>query len=169
MTKPHPYSPPTHSHACEEQTGAGQFFIAPPTQADPRMVLTLMDKINFEILRAPLGIHLSRLRQITQSDGVRIAQLHGSYPKKVARLDHIFEQPFHMGPAGDALPAATMCSVFVYFYDRCNLCQRPLGERQMQREQLNGHGGGLRGSIVHTWLNQYNCWTVRLGALILPC
>ncbi|KAH9013000.1 hypothetical protein EDB85DRAFT_2158558 [Lactarius pseudohatsudake] len=50
-----------------------------------------------------MAIDLSFAAEIAQSDEVRIAQLHGSDPKKVARLDHIFEQPFHMGPAGDAL------------------------------------------------------------------
>ncbi|KAH8979677.1 hypothetical protein EDB86DRAFT_3248296 [Lactarius hatsudake] len=44
---------------CKEQKGVGQVFIAPPTQADPRMVLMFMEKINFETLRAPLGIHRS--------------------------------------------------------------------------------------------------------------
>ncbi|KAH9023627.1 hypothetical protein EDB85DRAFT_1894731 [Lactarius pseudohatsudake] len=95
-----------------------------------------MDKINFDTLRAPLGIRLSAsllpsllqphldssdwtfrkqsLAEIAQPDEVHLAQLHGSDPKKVARLDHIFEQPFQMGLAGDAVPAATMCSVFVF-------------------------------------------------------
>ncbi|KAH9010476.1 hypothetical protein EDB83DRAFT_2557199 [Lactarius deliciosus] len=94
----------------KEETGAGQFFIAPPTQADSRIALTLMAKINFETLRAPLGIRLSApsaipspahssdwtfriqsFAEIAQSNEVHIAQLHGSDPKKVARLDHIFK------------------------------------------------------------------------------
>ncbi|KAH9021800.1 hypothetical protein EDB85DRAFT_2293399 [Lactarius pseudohatsudake] len=58
-----------------------------------------------------MAIDLSFAAEIAQSDEVRIAQLHGSDPKKVARLDHIFEQPFHMGPAGDALvPTASSAS-----------------------------------------------------------
>src|SRR6266702_6576586 len=45
-----------------------------------------------------------------QSDAVQLTQLPGFGPKKVARMDHVFEQPFHMGTAGDALPAATVSS-----------------------------------------------------------
>ncbi len=45
-----------------------------------------------------------------QSDVVQLTRLPGFGPKKVARLDRVFEQPFHMGTAGDALPAATVSS-----------------------------------------------------------
>jgi len=41
---------------------------------------------------------------------VQLTRLPGFGPKKVARLDPVFEQPFHMGTAGDALPVATVSS-----------------------------------------------------------
>ena len=46
----------------------------------------------------------------SQSDVVQLTRLPGFGPKKVTRMDHVFEQPFHMGTAGDALPAATVSS-----------------------------------------------------------
>ncbi len=51
-----------------------------------------------------------RASRRTQSDVVQLTRLPGFGPKKVARLDRVFEQPFHMGTAGDALPAATVSS-----------------------------------------------------------
>jgi len=48
--------------------------------------------------------------EITQSDAVQLVRLPGSGPKKVAKLNHMFNQPFHMGMAGDALPTATVSS-----------------------------------------------------------
>ncbi len=46
----------------------------------------------------------------SQSDVVQLTRLPGFGPKKVTRMDHVFEQPFHMGMAGDGLPAATVSS-----------------------------------------------------------
>ncbi len=48
--------------------------------------------------------------EITQSDAVQLVWLPGSGPKKVAKLNHMFNQSFHMGVAGDALPTATVSS-----------------------------------------------------------
>ena len=71
-------------------------------------------------LLSPFSCPLSRLSltggfedrasRRTQSDVVQLTRLPGFGPKKVARLDPVFEQPFHMGTAGDALPVATVSS-----------------------------------------------------------
>ncbi len=92
-----------------------------------------MNKTDFETtLRGSFGIHLlspllpllllplysdrtwtfrgQSFAEITQSDAVQLVWLPGSGPKKSAKLNHIFDQPFHMGMAGDALPTATVSS-----------------------------------------------------------
>ncbi|SRR6266702_8007005 len=91
-----------------------------------------MNKTDFETLRASFGIRLlapllplllpplysdqtwtfrgQSFAEITQSDAVQLVRLPGSGPKKSAKLNHMFNQPFHMGMAGDALPAATVSS-----------------------------------------------------------
>ncbi len=91
-----------------------------------------MNKTDFETLRASFGIRLAASllppllpplssdrrfqgqisTEIAQSDSVQLAWLPGSGfgPKEVVRLDHVFEQPFPMGTAGDTFPTATMSS-----------------------------------------------------------
>src|SRR6266702_5133966 len=72
-------------------------------------------------LLAPFSRPLSRLSsdrtfrgqslaENAQSDAVQLTRLPGFGSKKVTRIDHVFEQPFHMGTAGDGLPATTVSS-----------------------------------------------------------
>ena len=89
-----------------------------------------MNKTDVETLRASFGIHLlapllpllllplysdwtwmfqgQSFVEITQSDVVQLVRLPGSGLKKVAKLNHTFNQPFHM--AGDAPPTTTVSS-----------------------------------------------------------
>ena len=50
--------------------------------------------------------------EVTQSDTVhlRLTWLRGLRRKKLAKLAHMFKQPFHKGTAGDALPTAAVSS-----------------------------------------------------------